>query len=117
MSFVEKYFPDVEAIEVTVSQGDIMGWPTKGEILDAPVTFNRDNLPEAISCNNQRCSSGGLNLPQVVRDMTSASQTHLSKSIKCEGHMGSKQRRGQSCHYAFQVEVRIAYKSKEPSES
>lgn len=115
MSFVEKYFPDIEAIEITVSQGDIMSWPTKSEILDAPVTFDRDSLPEAISCNNRRCSDGGLRLYEVVREMVSASETHLNKSIKCEGHTGGRQRRGQSCHYAFTAEIHIAYKTKEAS--
>lgn len=106
----EEAFPDIEDVQVEVTESEDMIWAKNPETL----VYTKQHLPgEFINCSNTLCYSGGVSVGEILRNMVRNKQTETEVSSKCRGYEGSPKgkRKSRSCMHHFRIKVELKYKN------
>lgn len=99
---VDKAFPNIKKLDISIDR-DPWGYycSNKGQKI---VHFTKSSLQRYVSCPNQRCQQGGLDLQSIISYRDSDEFT-----ISCNGHEGSPKgrRKGDPCDNAFKITLKI----------
>jgi hypothetical protein len=99
---VNKAFPDIEAIDITITQ-DPYGHYLQHD-WQRTSRFTKNTIPSRLRCANPRCQQGGLELQNIV--LFSLDGKH---EFPCNGHEGTPagRRIGAPCDNRFVVQLAV----------
>jgi hypothetical protein len=99
---IEEIFPEIEELEILVT--DAHGpWSRK---------FDKHSGSRLQFCHNGKCSSPGIFIEFIIREMIESEKTHLEKYEFCSGRESSPQgRRQKSCESSAKLIVDLKLKA------